>query len=71
MALSGVWFPRFLQPEWLQSISGVLPFSPVIDGLRYITAEGRSLAQLAPELAVIGGWTLVVHALGARFFRWE
>ncbi|HEU4985393.1 MAG TPA: ABC transporter permease, partial [Nitrososphaera sp.] len=32
LALSGVWFPRALMPEFLQGITTFLPLTPIIDG---------------------------------------
>ena len=70
MFLSGVFFPRFLMPEWLQGITGYLPLTPVVDGIRYITTEGANLVDLAPQLAIIGIWIVVIYALAIRLFRW-
>lgn len=70
MFLSGVFFPRFLMPEWLQGITGYLPLTPVVDGIRYITTEGASLVDIAPQLAVVGVWLVVVYALAIKLFRW-
>lgn len=70
MFLSGVFFPRFLMPEWLQGITGYLPLTPIVDGIRYITTEGATLVDLGPQLAVIGVWLLVIYVLAIRLFRW-
>jgi len=71
MFLSGVFFPRFLMPEWLQSITGFLPLTPVIDGLRMIMNEGRTIIELGPELGLIAIWTVVIYAIAVRVFRWQ
>lgn len=71
MFLSGVFFPIFLMPEWLQTIARFLPLTPIIEGIRLITTEGASLLALGPELAIIGAWTIVIYAVASRFFRWE
>ncbi len=69
--LSGTFFPRFLMPEWLQGITNFLPLSPVIDGIRLITTEGKGVLELLPQVAVIGGWTIVIYIIAFRVFRWE
>lgn len=69
--LSGTFFPRFLMPEWLQTVSQYLPLTPVIDGIRMIVTEGKHLYQLGPELALIGFWAIVIYAIAFRVFRWE
>ncbi len=71
MFLSGVFFPRFLMPEWLQMVTDYLPLTPVVDGLREITAEGATILDLGPELAIMAGWILVIYFVAIRVFRWE
>lgn len=70
MFLSGIFFPRYLMPEWLQGITGYLPLTPVVDGIRYITTEGATLLDLGPQLAIIGIWLVVIYTLAIRLFRW-
>jgi ABC-2 type transport system permease protein len=71
MFLTGVFFPRFLMPEWLQNISAYMPLTPVIDGARLIATEGKSLIDLGPQLAVMAVWTVVIYVIAFRVFRWE
>lgn len=69
--LSGTFFPRFLMPEWLQKVSAFLPLTPVIDGIRLIATEGKHLVDLGPQLALLGGWLIIVYCIAFRVFRWE
>jgi ABC-2 type transport system permease protein len=71
MFLSGVFFPRFLMPEWLQSVSSYIPLSAAVDGIRLIATEGKSLLDLGPQIAVLGGWMIVIYLIAFRVFRWE
>ena len=71
MFLSGVFFPTFLMPEWLQAITAFIPLTPVVEGLRLILTEGSTLFELGPQLAVIGGWTVVIYIIAFKTFRWE
>jgi ABC-2 type transport system permease protein len=71
MFLSGTFFPRFLMPEWLQTASNYLPLTPVIDGIRLITTEGKHLTEIGPQLGLIGLWMIIVYAIAFRVFRWE
>lgn len=71
MFLSGTFFPRFLMPQFLQTVSNFLPLTPVIDGIRYIVNEGYGFTQLGPQLALMAGWTIVVYLIAFRLFRWE
>ncbi len=71
MFLSGTFFPRYAMPEWLQTVSNFLPLTPVIDGLRLLTTEGRHLVDIAPQLGMMALWMLVIYAIAFQVFRWE
>jgi len=71
MFLSGTFFPRFLMPEWLQNISGFLPLTPVIDGIRMIATEGKHLVDLGPQIGLLAIWMVIIYAIAFRVFRWE
>lgn len=69
--LSGTFFPRFEMPSWLQHVTAFLPLTPVIDGLRLLTTEGKHLVDIGPQLGAIGIWLVVIYAIAFRVFRWE
>lgn len=69
--LSGTFFPRYLMPEWLQTITNYLPLTPVIDGLRLLTTEGKHLVDLGPQIGLMAIWFVVIYAVAFRVFRWE
>lgn len=69
--LSGTFFPRYLMPHWLQTLTSYLPLTPVIDGLRQLTTEGKSLLDIGPQLGLIGIWFVVIYAVAFRVFKWE
>lgn len=71
MFLSGTFFPRFIMPEWLQALSSVLPLTPVIDGIRLITTEGKHLIDILPQVGLIGVWMVVIYIIAFKVFRWE
>lgn len=71
MFLSGTFFPRFLMPEWLQNISGFLPLTPVIDGIRLIATEGKHLIDILPQIGLVGAWMVVIYIIAFKVFRWE
>jgi ABC-2 type transport system permease protein len=71
MFLSGVFFPVFLMPEWLQSVTKFIPLTPIIDSIRYVVTEGKTLFDLGPQLLVIGVWIIVIYIIAFRSFRWE
>ncbi len=71
MFLSGTFFPRFLMPEWLQHVSAFLPLTPVIDGIRLLTTEGKHLIDIGAQLGFMAVWMIVIYAIAFRVFRWE
>lgn len=71
MFLSGVFFPTFLMPEFLQNITKFIPLTPIIEALRLVVTENASLLDLGSQLAIIGGWTVIIYIVAFKFFRWE
>lgn len=71
MFLSGTFFPRYLMPDWLQNVSGFLPLTPIIDGIRLISTEGKHLIDILPQVGLVGLWAIVIYFIAFRVFRWE
>lgn len=71
MFLSGVFFPTFLMPELLQKITKFIPLTPIIDGIRLIVTEGKTIFDIGPQLLVIGVWTVIIYIVAFKVFRWE
>lgn len=71
MFLSGTFFPRFLMPDWLQHVSGLLPLTPIIDGIRLIATEGKHFSDILPQFGLIGIWLVIIYAIAFKVFRWE
>lgn len=71
MFLSGTFFPRFLMPEWVQTLSNFLPLTPVIDGIRLIITEGKHLVDILPQVGLVGIWMVIIYIIAFKVFRWE
>jgi ABC-2 type transport system permease protein len=71
MFLSGTFFPRFLMPEWLQSVSALLPLTPIIDGARMIITEGKTIFEIGPQIGLLAIWAVIIYVIAIRTFRWE
>ncbi len=69
--LSGTFFPRYVMPHWLQTVSTYLPLTPVIDGCRLLITAGYSLTQIGPQLMILGVWLVIIYVIAFRVFRWE
>lgn len=71
MFLSGVFFPTFLMPDILQAITKFIPLTSVVDAVRLVITENAGIVELAPQLGIMLGWTIVVYAIAFKVFRWE
>lgn len=69
--LAGTFFPRFLMPEWLQTVSNYLPLTPVIDGIRLIVTEGKGFIDILPQVGLLVIWSVVIYFIAFKVFRWE
>lgn len=69
--ISGVFFSLEGSPPVLQTISKFFPLTHFINGARAIMLEGAGLAQLAPTMLVLAGFTLLFLGVGSLLFRWE
>jgi ABC-2 type transport system permease protein len=69
--LSGVFFPREGLPQWLESITRLLPLTFLVDALRKIATEGASLWALHSELLGLLVWGIIIYIIATLVFRWE
>jgi ABC-type multidrug transport system permease subunit len=68
---SGVFFSAQRFPDAVQPIIKALPLTAVIDALRASMLQGAGLAQVAPQIAVMGAWLVVCFGLALKLFRWR
>jgi ABC-2 type transport system permease protein len=69
--VSGVFFSAQRFPSIVQPAINALPLTVLIDALRKNMLQGGSLAQVAPQLGVLGAWLIVCFTLALRLFRWR
>jgi ABC-2 type transport system permease protein len=69
--LSGVFFSSERFPDAVQPIIKALPLTALNQALRGIMTEGRGLAGVAPQLAIVAAWGLVCFAVALKIFRWR
>jgi len=68
---SGVFFSSSRFPDVIQPFVQALPLTAVNDALRANMLEGASLAQVAPELAIVVAWMVGSFVIALRIFRWQ
>lgn len=71
MFLGGVFFPTDAMPGWLQSVVQYLPLTYFAHGLRDVMANGAGIAEVAPELWWMAGWSALLITLAVFTFRLE
>jgi ABC-type multidrug transport system permease subunit len=69
--LSGVFFSAQRFPEAVQPVIHALPLTALIDALRGNMLQGEPIAQLAPQLGILGVWLVVSFSLALKLFRWR
>ena len=68
---SGIFFSSARFPAVTQPFVQALPLTAVNNALRANMLEGASLAQVAPELAIVAAWLVVCFAVALKIFRWQ
>jgi ABC-type multidrug transport system permease subunit len=68
---SGVFFSSTRFPAMAQPFVQALPLTAVNNALRANMLEGASLAQIAPELALVAAWLVICFVLAVKLFRWQ
>lgn len=69
--LSGTFFPLQNAPQWLQTVSEVLPLRHLNDGMVDVLVRGKGIEALVTPAAVLVGFTLVIGFAASRVFSWE
>ncbi len=68
--LAGVYFPIYVLPDWLESLSWLLPLRYTLDGMRSALLEGNSLQDCWVQLVGLTGFAVVLLPLAFLCFRY-
>jgi ABC-2 type transport system permease protein len=71
MFLSEVWFSIEGAPHWVKNIAELFPLTHLLTGVRSIMLDGAGLIDIAPQLAILAGMTLLFLIIGAWLFSWN
>lgn len=71
MFLSGVFFPTDTLPKVVQVVVRYLPLTPLIQALRAIANDGKSILDVGHQLALLGLWVVVSFLIASRTFRFS
>jgi ABC-type multidrug transport system permease subunit len=68
---SGVFFSSERFPEAVQPLINLLPLTPLNQMLRGIMLEGKSIAAMWPQAAILSVYAVGTFAIALRIFRWK
>ena len=71
MMLSGVWFSLEGSPAFVQAISQIFPLTQMLIGARAVMLEGAGFVDIAPQIFILVGQSMLFLLLGSLFFRWK
>lgn len=69
--ISGIFFPRWLEPTWLQQLSRIALPSWAIEGLNNVMIYGKDFSYVLPDILVLFAYGLVCYIIGIRLFRFQ
>ena len=69
--LGGAWVPSFIFPQWLQTITIIVPTRWAVDGMDAMTWRGQGIAEAVPAMVVLLGFALLFALLAVWKFRNE
>ena len=69
--LGGSWVPTFIFPQWLQTLTLVVPTRWAVDGLDAMTWRGLGFSAAIGPIVVLLFSTLVFGVLAVMRFKWE
>lgn len=71
MFFSGVFFPTDTLPKVVETAVRYLPLTPLLDAMRTVAIDGKSITAAGPKLLQLAIWVGVSFLLAARLFRFS
>ncbi|WP_372663149.1 ABC transporter permease [Cohnella sp.] len=71
MFLSGIFFPTSGLPEWLKSVTDVIPLTYFVNGMRdgMVYGSGIATGEFWMGIGILAIWGAIAFAVGAMIFR--
>ena len=70
-ALGGCFIPRFIMPEWLQTVGLVTPHAWALDAYQDLLVRGYGLIEILPKVGVLAAFAVAFFGMGVWRFRFE
>ncbi len=71
MVLSELWFSLDNAPQWMQSLSNLIPLTHMVKTMRNIMIDGAGLQEVFGSLIILVVVAVISILLGAKLFKWE
>jgi ABC-2 type transport system permease protein len=69
--LGGCFVPRWVMPEWLQTLGLLTPHAWAVDAYQALMVQGAGLADVLPAVAVLAAFAALFFGVGVWRFRFE
>lgn len=69
--IGGAWFPSFVFPKWLQTVSLAVPTRWAMDGMNAMTWRGLGWEAALPSIGVLLAFSALFAAITWKWFKWE
>jgi ABC-type multidrug transport system permease subunit len=69
--LGGIFFNNERFPELIQPIIKILPIVSVVDSIRDVMLDGKSIVDLTKPLLITAAWGIGSFLIAAKIFRWK
>jgi len=69
--LGGAWFPSFLMPEWIQTLSKAMPVKWAVDGLDSTTWRAQNLSQAMPSILALTWFAIFFGIFALKRIKWD
>ncbi len=70
-AIGGVMVPRFVMPQFMQSLGVISPHAWALNAYQDILVRGYGVAEILPECAVLLAMAVVMFGVAVRRFKWD
>jgi ABC-2 type transport system permease protein len=69
-AIGGVMVPRFVMPQFMQTLSFISPHAWALTAYQDILVRGYGVAEILPECAALLGFAAVFFGIALWRFKW-
>jgi len=70
-AIGGVMVPRFVMPEFMQTLGVISPHAWALNAYQDILMRGYGIVEVLPECAVLLAMAVAMFAVTVRKFKWD